>query len=76
LISKYGRIKIGINVFIGCKSTVLPNVTIGNNCIVGACSVVTKDIPKCAIVGGNPARIIKYRDINHYYNLKAKGKFS
>ena len=58
LVSKYGRIKIGNNVFIGCKSTVLPNVTIGNNCIVGACSVVTKDIPDGEIWAGNPAKFV------------------
>ena len=38
---------------------ILPGVTIGNNCVIGAYSVVTKDVPDGTIVGGNPAKIIK-----------------
>lgn len=53
-------ITIGDNVWFGGHCTVLPGVTIGNNVIVGAGSVVTKDIPDNAVVAGNPARIIKY----------------
>ena len=64
------------NVWLGDCVLIVGNVVIGEGSICAAGAVVTKDIPKCAIVGGNPARIIKYRDINHYYNLKAKGKFS
>ena len=47
------------NVFIGMNSIILPNVRIGRNSIVGAGSVVVKDIPPDAIVVGNPARVIK-----------------
>ncbi|WP_220340233.1 acyltransferase [Seonamhaeicola aphaedonensis] len=47
------------NVFIGAHSTILKGVTIGENSIVGACSVVTKDIPKNEIWGGNPAKFIR-----------------
>lgn len=53
--------KIGNDVWIGCNTTILPGVEIGNGAIVAAGSVVTKSVPKYAIVGGNPARIIKYR---------------
>lgn len=47
------------NVWIGCRSIILPGVTIHQNSIVGAGSVVTKDVPPNCIVAGNPARLIK-----------------
>lgn len=52
---------IGEDVWIGNKSTVLCGVTIGNHAIIAAGSVVTKDVPAYAIVGGVPAKIIKMR---------------
>lgn len=56
-------LEIGENAFIGAKSVILFNCNrIGNNVVVGTGSVVTKDVPDNAIVAGNPARIIKYRD--------------
>jgi acetyltransferase-like isoleucine patch superfamily enzyme len=45
---------------IGSGSTILANVVIGENAIVGAGSVVTKDVPANAIVAGNPARVLRY----------------
>ena len=45
---------------IGSGSTILANVTIGENAIVGAGSVVTKDVPAKAIVAGNPAKLLRY----------------
>jgi acetyltransferase-like isoleucine patch superfamily enzyme len=47
------------NVFIGAHSTILKGVTIGKNSIVGACSVVTKNIPENEIWAGNPAKFIR-----------------
>lgn len=47
---------------VGSGSTILANVTIGENAIVGAGSVVTKDVPANAIVAGNPARVLRYVD--------------
>lgn len=55
---KFGRIKIGNNVFIGCKTIIMPNVTISNNVIVGAGSIVTKNIPDGEVWAGNPAKFI------------------
>lgn len=51
-------IKIGNNVWIGANVVILPSVTIGNNSIVGAGSVVTKNIPSDSIFAGNPAKEI------------------
>lgn len=56
----YGKpIKIEDKVWLGINATVLPGVTLGYGCIVGANSVVTKNVPPMTIVAGNPARIIK-----------------
>lgn len=52
-------IHIGRNVWIGAGATILPGVTIGDNAVVGAASVVTKDVASDTIVAGNPARLIK-----------------
>ncbi len=54
-----GPVKIEKNVWIGEGVAILPNVTIGENSIIGANSVITRDIPKNSVVGGNPARIIR-----------------
>ena len=53
---------VGDNVYIGIKSIILPGVKIGNNCIIAAGSVVSKDVPDNSVVGGVPARFIKTTD--------------
>ena len=53
------QIHIGKRVWIGPGSIVLPGVTIGDNSVIGAGSVVTKDVPENVVVAGNPAKIIK-----------------
>ena len=55
---RIGRVSIGDRVFIGANSTVLMNTKIGNDVIVAAGSVVTKDVPDDSIVAGVPARVI------------------
>ena len=55
------HISIGNDVWIGMNSCILQGITIGDGVVIGAGSVVTKDVPPYAIVAGNPARILKYR---------------
>lgn len=58
IVSK-GPISIGDDSWIGIGSTILPNVKIGKHCVIGANSVVTKDIPDYSVAVGNPAKVIK-----------------
>jgi Acetyltransferase (isoleucine patch superfamily) len=58
---EYTQIKIGHDVWIGARAIVLDGVKVHNGAIIAANSVVTKDVPPYAIVGGVPAKIIKYR---------------
>ena len=55
----FGKIKVGDNVHIGINSIIMPNVNIGNNCVIGCGAVVTRDIPDNSIAVGVPARVIK-----------------
>lgn len=66
---------IGNHVWIGGNSVVVPGVKIGQGAIIAAGSVVVNDVPECAVVGGNPARVIKYRDKNEFEALVADGKW-
>ena len=69
------KVEIGANCWIGAKSIICPGVKIEDGAIVAMGSVVTKSVPKCAIVGGNPAKIIKYRDVESFDKLVHEGKF-
>jgi acetyltransferase-like isoleucine patch superfamily enzyme len=60
-----GGIRIGDNVWLGARVTVLDGVTVGRDAIVGAGAVVTKDVPDYAIVAGVPARVVGHRDGQH-----------
>ncbi|MFT4800320.1 MAG: chloramphenicol O-acetyltransferase type B [Flavobacteriaceae bacterium] len=62
-------------VWFGFGVTVMPGVTIGEGSVIAARALVTKDVPKYAIVGGNPAKIIKYRDTELFLKLKKLKKF-
>lgn len=57
-----GPIILGSNVFIGFGCKIMPNVKLGDWCIVGAGSVVTKSFPGYVVIAGNPAKIIKHYD--------------
>ena len=72
----YKNVTIGECVWFGNRVIVTGNVTIGEGAIIAAGSVVCKDVPPLAIVGGNPAKVIKYRDKEHYYKLKEEGRFN
>ena len=55
-------VSIGDDVWIAARAIILPGVKIGRGAIIGAGAVVTKDVPEYAVVGGSPARIIKFRN--------------
>lgn len=63
------------NCWIGDRVIILGGAKLHEGCIIQAGSVVMGDIPYCAIAGGHPAKVFKYRDIEHYERLKAEGKF-
>lgn len=64
ILPKYGNVIIGDAVWIGTNVVISPGVKIGNNCVIGAYSVVTTDVPDFAIVGGVPAKLIRYKKVN------------
>jgi maltose O-acetyltransferase len=59
--SGYREIVIEDDVWIGQRAVILPGVRLGKGCVVGACAVVSRDVPPYAVVVGNPARVVKSR---------------
>jgi len=59
---KFQGVTIHNGASIGANATLLPGVTVGEKAMVGAGAVVTKDVPSCAVVVGNPAKIVRYLD--------------
>jgi maltose O-acetyltransferase len=59
---KTEQVTIGDDVWIGTRAIILPGKKIGKGVIIGAGSIVTKDIPDYAVVGGNPAKVLKFRN--------------
>ncbi|AFY44570.1 DapH/DapD/GlmU-related protein [Nostoc sp. PCC 7107] len=62
-------VMVGRNVWIGANVLIIPGVVIGDGAIIAAGTVVTSNVEPLAIVGGQPSRIIKYRDKEHYDRL-------
>lgn len=69
-------VKIGDCVWIGCNVTIAPGAQIGDGVIISSGSVVFGEIPKCAIIRGNPAQIIGYRDKELFEKLYQQGSFA
>ncbi|SEG79151.1 DapH/DapD/GlmU-related protein [Paenibacillus sp. UNC499MF] len=67
LINEYrlGEVRIGSNVMVGANTTILPGVTIGDGAVIGAGSVVHKDVEPYSFVAGNPLRVIRTRASDH-----------
>lgn len=70
----YKEVVIDDFVWLGRRVTILPGTHIGEGAIIQAGAVVHGEIPPYAIAGGNPAKVFKYRDIEHFQKLKAEGK--
>lgn len=62
-------VHIGRYVWIGTRAIVLPGVNIGDGAVIGAGAVVSKDVPSCSVVVGNPARVVRYRDRDRFEAL-------
>ena len=67
-------VTIGDFVWIGAKVIILPGTVIGEGAIIQAGAVVHGEIPPYAIAGGNPAKVFKYRNIEHFIELKNRKK--
>ena len=61
---------IEVYVWVGRRCIILPGVTIGKGAVIAAGSVVVKDVEPFAVVGGNPAKFIKYRNIERFEQLE------
>ncbi|MDM5043644.1 acyltransferase [Latilactobacillus sakei] len=72
---KIQPIIIGDNVWIGAEVSIMGGVTIGDGAIIGLGSVVTKDVPKCAVVAGVPAKVLKFRNITEYNRLNENSAY-
>ncbi|MGE6220117.1 acyltransferase [Nubsella zeaxanthinifaciens] len=68
-------VKIGDFVWCGANVTIVPGVEVGEGVVIGSGAVVTQNIPPYAVIGGNPAKVIKYRDIELFNKLKSENKF-
>ena len=68
MLNSSGRVSIGNNVYFGANVMILKGCKIGDNCIIGAGSVVTRDIPKDSVAVGNPCKVVA--SIKDYYERR------
>lgn len=71
----FAKVVIGKNCWIGTRVIILPGVNIGDGSIIGAGAVVAKSCPPGSIVVGNPGKVVKTRDMDHYRNLVEKQEY-
>jgi maltose O-acetyltransferase len=72
--TRIGRITIGNRVFIGQRAMILPGVAIGDDVIIAAGAVVTRDVPSGSIAGGNPAKVIRELDAEYWDRKRAEAE--
>lgn len=65
---------IGEYVWIGARVIIFPGVNIGNGAAIGAGAVVARSVPECAVVVGNPARIVRYRDKDRFDAIRREAQ--
>ena len=72
----FGKVVLGDRVYVGAGSKIMPGVTIGNNVLIAAGSIVTKSVPSNVVVAGNPAKYVctldEYVEKNLQYNTDTK----
>jgi maltose O-acetyltransferase len=66
------EVAIGNYVWIGLRAIILPGVSIGDGAVIGAGAVVSKDVASCAVVVGNPAKAVRYRDLVSFAKLASE----
>ena len=71
---RYGEIHLGKGILIGMECFVMPGVTVGDGAIVGAGSMVTKDVPEWTIAMGRPAEVVKEIPVREEKQIKSKNK--
>lgn len=74
-IDYHKEVIINDNVWLGVNVSISPGITIGEGAVIAMGSVVTKNIEPLAIVGGNPAKVLKFRDKEKYEKVKASDNF-
>lgn len=68
---RLGKVTVQDNVWVGLGAMILAGVTVGEGAVIAAGAVVTRDVEPHAIVAGNPARVVKARNAEHYEELKS-----